>query len=98
MTLTNINDYIALKATLAGQIVADASIVDITGTIDDIVALKATIASDYSTQNYLDDGEAVSTLDRMKWMMQVLYCTGNDTQLNEILQSAITKWPCVLAT
>lgn len=91
MTLTNINDYIALKATLVSQIAADASIVDITNTIDDIVALKATISSTYSTQNLLDDSSGTSTADRIKWIVQVLYATGNDGQLNDIIQTSITK-------
>lgn len=91
MTMTNINDYIGLKTTLSGQILADALMADIETTITDILTLKSTIASTYAAQNYLDDGEAVSTADRIKWILQVRYAIDEDAQLNAIIQSGISK-------
>lgn len=91
MTMTNITDYIGLKTTLSGQIVADALMADIETTITDILTLKSTIASNYAAQTILDDASGYTTAQKVVWILQTRYAIDEDAQLNTIIQSGITR-------
>lgn len=91
MSLSDINLYIGLKATLVSQVASDDTVDNINTTLASIVSKNADVLGGLSSSTVLDDGSGVSTSDKMNFIATVNFCKYGDSDLNLILISWYDK-------
>jgi DNA-binding transcriptional regulator YbjK len=93
MSLSDINTYIGLKATLLSQINADDTVANIQTTFNSITSQKATILANLPSSTVLDTdaSNTISTPDKINFILTVRYCRDNDTQLLSLLMNWYDK-------
>jgi len=90
-TVTDINDYIALKAALNTQILADDTVANIQTTLTNLASLKAGIVSGLAASTVLDSLSLATTEDKMNFITQTHLCRVSEQELNILLISWYTR-------
>ena len=85
MSLSDINTYISLKATLQSQITADDTVTNIQSTLTSIAAQKVTILTNLPSSTVLDTLSLATTNDKVNFISTVQSCKVNDTTLFQML-------------
>jgi hypothetical protein len=85
MSISDINTYIALKATLQSQINSDDTVANIQTTLNSIASQKVTILTNLPLSTVLDSLSLATTNDKLNFISTVGFCKLNDTNLYQIL-------------